>query len=602
VDRGGWKRTPLTPIVSWSDSTDNPCLCRPGSDASHYFQGKDDILVSEAHLAPYWPLNRDASFKLWPPFNPGQFLDMNPSFVRIGPDESWVVFCRYKIPPEAGRASIWTVRVDADMRPTGLPMLLRDEGIDPRVIKLGDRVLIFFALIERDPATNAPCGSSVAMAEYGLNGGQWTCQNIFGFPKRPIENQQSAESEANWEKNWVPFAIDETHVGLIYSHEPWDVITLSFEIGPTPQLQNAYAGQGLVWEDGTIRGGSAPVAYDDHHLITFFHSAQTIGSRRLYSVGACVFSAKPPYAPVRQTAHPLLIAPYKSGVHRFGWRFAGSVIFPMGAERTKDGYHLLCGIDDGEIGSFFIRSTDLEQRLEPPRPAVIGSVHDYRGRDGARLPLKRLLYVPDPIPGIPELAMINFIRTVAGRGRTFVDIGSHIGFYTMGLAPGFERVVAFEPSKFQYGWLIRNRALNAYDHVFCEHVALGDTQGEAVLNVLSYEGGLNTLSTEVASAHQILDRYTVPVEVLDDRKMTDVDLIKIDVEGFEIPVLRGARKTIDASRPVILIEVWTDVERRQNVKRVMDEMNYTFEPLFPLSPELVLCLPQERRESFAWFI
>jgi FkbM family methyltransferase len=315
-----------------------------------------------------------------------------------------------------------------------------------------------------------------------------------------------------------------------------------------------------------------------------------------------VFTAKAPYTPVSMTHEPLLMAPYKSGVHRFGWQFAGSVIFPMGAEARGDGYNLLCGIDDGEIGTFFVSTADIKTRLQVPRREIPGAVHDYHGRQGARIPLKRLLYVPDPIPGIPELAMINFIRTLAGRGRTFVDVGSHIGFYTMGLAPGFDRVVAFEPSKFQYGWLTRNRALNDYAHVSCEHVALGETRGEATLNVLSYEGGLNSLSPEVAAAHNIIDRYTVPVEVLDDRGMSDVDLLKIDVEGFEIPVLRGARKTIDASRPVILIEVWTDPERRQNVKQVMDDMNYTFEPLFPLSPELVLCIPQERRPSFAWFI
>jgi FkbM family methyltransferase len=553
-------------------------------------------------LAPRWPLNRDASFKVWPPFDPARFLDMNASFVRLGPDESWALFCRYQIPPEPGQGSIWCVRVDANMRPSGMPLMLLSQGIDPRAIKLGNRVLIFFALIERDPATKAPSGSCMAMAEYDPDGGRWTCKNIFSLPKRPVQGPPSAESNDDWEKNWIPFAIDATHAGLIYSHEPWDVITLKVEPGQRPQLTDVYRAQGLVWEHGTIRGGTSPVPYDDRCLITFFHSAQAIGSRRLYSVGACVFSAEPPYEPVLQTAHPLLISPYKSGAERFGWRFAGSVIFPMGAEHTRDGYFLLCGIDDGEIGSFFIRSADLEQRLEPPRPAVMGRVHDYSGRDGIRLPLKRLLYVPDPIPGIPELAMINFIRTLAGRGRTFVDIGSHIGFYTMGLAPGFERVVAFEPSRFQYGWLVRNRALNFYEHVLCEHVALGDTRGEATLNVLSYEGGLNSLSPEVANAHHIIDRYTVPVELLDDRGMTDVDLIKIDVEGFEIPVLRGARKTIEASRPVILLEVWTDVARRQNVKAVMDEMNYTFEPLFPRSPELVLCLPQERRQSFAWFI
>jgi FkbM family methyltransferase len=344
------------------------------------------------------------------------------------------------------------------------------------------------------------------------------------------------------------------------------------------------------------------VPYDEKHLITFFHASQVIGSRCLYSVGACVFMAEAPYAPVLQTCEPLLMAPYKSDAQRFGWGFSGSVIFPMGVDMAQDGYHLLCGIDDGEIGSFFIPAADLKERLQAPQPSAIASVHDYRGSPGARLPQKRLLFVPDLIPGIPELPMINFLRTLAGRGRTFVDVGSHIGFYTMGLAPGFDKVVAFEPSRFQYGWLTRNRALNDYAHVLCEHVALGDKRGEATLNVLSYEGGLNSLSPEVAAAYNIIDHYTVPVEMLDDRGMGDVDLLKIDVEGFEIPVLRGARKTIDASRPVILIEVWTDHERRQGVKSVMDQMNYTFEPLFPRSPELVLCLPIERRESFAWFI
>jgi FkbM family methyltransferase len=558
-------------------------------------------LAFEAPLAPHWPLNRDANFKTWPPFDPGRFLDMNAGVVRLGPDEIWAVFCRYQVPPVAGQGSIWAVKVDADLQPLGTPVLLLAQGIDPRAIAFGDCVLIFFALIERDPATQVPSGSSVAMASFKILEGEWTCESLFGLPKTPLAGNVPADSEPNWEKNWVPFPIDRTHVGLIYAHEPWDVISLRID-GDRPQLENVHRGAGLSWDDGTIRGGSTPIAYDDEHLITFFHSAQLVGSRRLYSVGACVFSAKPPYGPVLQTMQPLLTAPYKSGAERFGWRFAGSVIFPMGVDKRGDDYLLLCGIDDGEIGRFVISSADLAKRLSPPRPTINGSVHDYRGRGGARLPLKRLLYVPDPIPGIPELPMVNFLRMLAGRGRTFVDVGAHIGFYTMGLAPGFDRVIAFEPSKFQYGWLTRNRALNAYDHVSCEHVALGENRGEATLNVLSYEGGLNTLSSEVASTHHIIDRYTVPVERLDDRGLTDVDLIKIDVEGFEIPVLRGAQKTIATSRPVILIEVWTDAARRQNVKSVMDEMDYTFEPSFPGSPELVLSIPKEKRRSFDWFI
>ena len=94
------------------------------------------------------------------------------------------------------------------------------------------------------------------------------------------------------------------------SHEPWDVIKLQVEPGPAPRLLEVRRCPGIVWDDGAIRGGTAPVLYDDDHLITFFHSAQVIGSRRLFSVGACVFMAKPPYAPVFPTSFPLLTAPY----------------------------------------------------------------------------------------------------------------------------------------------------------------------------------------------------------------------------------------------------------------------------------------------------
>jgi FkbM family methyltransferase len=547
------------------------------------------------------PLNRDRDFVVWPHFNPGQWLDMNPSFVRVGENDAWAVFTRYAMPPEAGTGSIWAVRVDAQMQPCGIPVCVIGQGIDPRVIRVKERMLVFYVIIERDNE-NVINGSSVALIEFKINGDRWTFEEGFRLPKQPVVRELSADAQKNWEKNWVPFAVDESQVGLIYSHEPWEVITLNVEAGAPRRFEALHRSAPIQWDYGTIRGGTPPVPYDDAHLVTFFHSSQVIGSRNVYSVGACVFLAKAPYTPVLMTSHPLLMAPYRSGAHRFGWRHAGSVVFPLGAERTAEGYRLLCGRDDGEVASFVVREAELVARLASPNHGPTGTVHDYRGGKGARLPLKSLLYVPDPIPAIPELPMVNFVRTIAGRGRSFVDVGSHIGFYTMGLAPGFDRVVAFEPSRFQYGWLRRSAALNAYDHVLCEHVALGDVAGTATLNVLSYEGGLNTLSPEVASEQKILDQYTVPVEVLDDRNLTDVDLLKIDVEGFEIPVLRGARKTIVASRPVILIEVWVDEVRRQEVQTVLAELDYTLEFLFPLSPELAVCLPRERRHEYNWFI
>jgi len=554
-----------------------------------------------AGSAQQLPLNRDRAFAAWPHFDAGQWLDTNPGFVRLFHGIAWAVFTRYTNPPEPGSGSLWAVRVDIHMQPAGIPIPLLGQAIDPRVIRLGERVLIFYARIERDAAAVIN-GSSVALAEYSVDGEKWTMLDSSLLPKRPIEKELSAEAQRNWEKNWVPFAIGQHRVGLIYSHDPWDVIILRANPDEARRLESVYCSPSIQWDRGTIRGGTPPVVYDDAHLVTFFHAAQNVGGRNVYSVGACVFLNCPPYAPVLMTAEPLLIAPFKTGAHRFGWRFAGSVVFPLGCEATSAGFYLLCGRDDGEIAPFLVRRDELAARLGPPQRGPSGKVHDYRGGSGVRLSSRGLLYVPDPIAGIPELPMINFVRCIAGRGRTFVDVGSHIGFYTMGLAPGFQRVIAFEPSRFRYAWLRRNAVLNDYDHVQCEHIALGDTVGIATLNVPSYEGGLHSPASEVAEQLTIIDQYDVPVEVLDHRGLTDVDLLKIEVEGFEIKVLLGATQTIVASRPVILIEVREDSDWRRDVRKILDQMEYSLEFLFPASPKLAVCLPHERRQQYEWFI
>ncbi|WP_158810394.1 FkbM family methyltransferase [Beijerinckia sp. L45] len=551
------------------------------------------------------PLNSINSFAIWSHFDPGIFIDMNPSFVRLSSGEGWSLFCRYKAPPMPGEGSIWAVRVNESMEPCGAPILLIDSGIDPRVIAIGTRVFVFFAKIDKSEDGKIE-GSTVAYTEFSVESKSWRNRSSYALPKNPVVNNASIDSVAAWEKNWVPFKIKGHLIGLIYSHEPWHVIILNVEEGTAPKLDGVYSSPSITWDYGTIRGGTPPLRYDDGHMITFYHSSSTIAGRRVYSVGACVFDDQAPYSPAFITSSPLMVAPYKTGVHRFGWHHAASVIFPLGADEIASGYRLICGLDDGEIASFDVPKDEITTRLTKPVPETIGAFHDYRDRGGVRSALKGVLFVPDPIPGIPELSMVQFLKVIAGQGRTFVDIGAHIGFYSIGLAAGFDRVLSFEPSNFQNKWLNKNKLLNDYEHMVCKKVALGEQAGFATLNVLSHEGGLNTIVPDVAAVHaqkyHILDQYTVPVEVLDDLGVIDADLIKIDVEGHELSVLRGAVKTINAGRPVILIEVWTEEVRRAEIKNILETLNYTFEPMFPNSPELALCIPLERRETFSWFI
>lgn len=523
-------------------------------------------------------LNQDNSFDTWDHFDPGVYLDMNPSIVTLKPGNAAVVFCRYPVPPVPGTGSIWTIAVDTNTKPLGRPQRLIADGIDPRVIRIGPRVFVFYALIERD-AQGVIDGSCVCLAEFTVDADLWTCVSVFKLPKAPITGHTSTDAQANWEKNWVPFAIDDGRIGLLYSHEPWDVLTLNVEAGASPKLEALDRGPSLGWDFGTIRGGTPPVPYDDDHLITFFHAAQVSGSRRLYTVGACVFRATAPYSPVLQTQFPLLTAPYKSVATRFGWGFAGSVFFPLGAERIEAGYRLICGLDDGEIATFVIDHAALAARLHPTKATAPGTLHDFNGSATARLPLQGLLYVPDPPSGIPDRPVITFIKSMLGGCRTFVDAGAGFGPFTMPLAPRCARVVAFEPDALAFQWLKRNRSLNDYEHVVCEHTMLGDPLER--------------------DEHESATVGVSPVVALDAYGFTDVDLLKIDLPGHEAAVLQGALHTIAQSRPIILIRAAPDVSPWQ---ALMSSMRYTTEAVFPLTPAWILCFPLERRDQFAWFV
>ncbi len=550
----------------------------------------------------HWPLNATRPFETWAPFEPGKTLDFNATFVRVAADRAYAIFRREQVPPVPGRGALWAVAVDTAMQPCGTPFRLLDVGEDPRALWVGGRVLVLHVLPELN-TEGAVVGTSMALAEFVPAGEQLALQRHFKLPKYPLGGAAPSGSIQGWEKNWVPLRISDTQIGLIYAHDPWDVIVLNVDAASDERRFAAHhRAHGLQWSYGPVRGGTTPVDYDEQHAITFFHSALAVGSRKLYMTGACVFEKRAPFRPVMYTPEPLLMSPHHGSVARFGWSHASySVVFPLGAEAGGEGWRLLCGVDDGEIASFEIGRSELRARLQPLADVRRGTLHNYEGQ-AMSYAGGPLLQVPKEVGGIAELPIIKCIQVLAGQGRTLVDVGAHIGFYTALLAPGFERVEAFEPSRFQHEWLLRNVALNAYAHVHVNAAALGDTPGEATLHVLSTDGGINTLADDVAQNRPSLGTYSCPVERLDDRGLSDVDLLKIDVEGFEMPVLRGARQTIATSRPVILMEVWDEAVRREPIAAWLAELGYTFEFVFPTAPELALCLPQERRAQFDWFL
>jgi FkbM family methyltransferase len=159
----------------------------------------------------------------------------------------------------------------------------------------------------------------------------------------------------------------------------------------------------------------------------------------------------------------------------------------------------------------------------------------------------------------PERAFVTrFLRP----GMMVLDIGAHKGLYS--LIAAFKigpsgRVFAFEPSTRERNRLNQHIRLNRCRNVRVFNFALGESEGSADLFVVQgTETGCNSLRRP--NVAQPVQPVLVPVKVLDEvlreQKISTVDFIKLDVEGAELGVLRGATQLLSGPRqPVILCEV-----------------------------------------------
>lgn len=131
-----------------------------------------------------------------------------------------------------------------------------------------------------------------------------------------------------------------------------------------------------------------------------------------------------------------------------------------------------------------------------------------------------------------------------------VDIGSHVGLWTMHLVKLFAEVVCFEPMADHRACWEKNLAVRDPETIgttrLCP-VALGAAPGQVRMTV---ERG-NSGHTHVAATD---DGVAVEVRTLDSYNLHDVGFIKIDCEGYERFVLEGAEHTILRDRPAIVVE------------------------------------------------
>ena len=138
-----------------------------------------------------------------------------------------------------------------------------------------------------------------------------------------------------------------------------------------------------------------------------------------------------------------------------------------------------------------------------------------------------------------------------------IDVGANIGRWSLLIARLFktQKVFSFEPFLKTYFYLAENISLNISLNIETFNLALNNkNEFVSMSSVNEMNSGMNFISlAQTASADQV---QSVTLDDFLFKKMADkIDVIKIDVEGFEMNVLQGAAQTIEKHHPVIICEI-----------------------------------------------
>lgn len=154
-------------------------------------------------------------------------------------------------------------------------------------------------------------------------------------------------------------------------------------------------------------------------------------------------------------------------------------------------------------------------------------------------------------------------------GDTVIEAGANYGSHTLALAAlvgSRGQVFAFEPQRLVFQALCGSLALNSVTNVYAHLAAVGERSGEVNVPLLNFSkddnfGAMRLVSTNKSNKTQSVCYERVPLVSIDSLELRACRLIKADVEGMELSVIRGARQTIAQFRPFLYLENHNDDQR-----------------------------------------
>jgi FkbM family methyltransferase len=156
--------------------------------------------------------------------------------------------------------------------------------------------------------------------------------------------------------------------------------------------------------------------------------------------------------------------------------------------------------------------------------------------------------------GTYEEGILDYIgKNYTGQGA-FIDVGANIGLMSLYVATHFPdaSVHAFEAHPLTMDIFKENLALNHATQVTPYAFALGSQEGSGMIYT---DHGQNRGGASLVGSDTLSEGFEISLHRLDDLQLNPVEIIKLDVEGYELEVFKGAEKTLRRDRPTLIVEV-----------------------------------------------
>jgi len=199
----------------------------------------------------------------------------------------------------------------------------------------------------------------------------------------------------------------------------------------------------------------------------------------------------------------------------------------------------------------------------------------------------------DIIAGVDfERLETEVVKNLIKPGDIFFDVGANTGYYSLlasELVASGGFVHAFEPASITYEILHTNTRLNGLKNILLNRLAVSDKPGEAEL-LINTQSGLTSMGNTRRGEFIGVEKVQVITldEYVKDNQITRVDFLKLDIEGFEGHVLRGAKRLMHEQKDmVILIELAEKNYRPLNlsVNEVMDWVRKQGYEIWEIDPQ-----------------